>query len=61
MFIMKLIEKIDTSSVASKAGVALRTVWKLAKPVLFLTVLFFAIGTFFLFAIINKAAFGYKS
>jgi hypothetical protein len=52
---------VDTSSAAFKAGVVLRTLWELAKPVLFLTALFFAIGTYFLFAIIIKAAFGYKS
>jgi len=52
---------VDTSSTAFKVGVVLRTLWELTKPVLFLTVLFFAIGAFFLFSVIIKAAFGYKS
>ena len=52
---------VDTSSTAFKVGVVLRTLWELAKPVLFLTVLFFAIGTYFLFSFLLKAAVGYKS
>ena len=52
---------VDTSSASFKVGVVLRTLWELAKPVLFLTVPFFAIGAFFLFSVIIKAAFGYKS
>ena len=51
---------VDTSSAAFKAGVVLRTLWELAKPVMFLTFLFFAIGTYFLFTLMIKAAFGYK-
>ena len=68
---MKLIELIatqrdrlamvDTSSAAFKVGVVLRTLWELAKPILFITLLFFAIGTYFLFSLIVKGAFGYKS
>jgi hypothetical protein len=50
--------KVGTSSAAFKLGVVPRTLWELAKPVLFLTVLFFAIGTFFLFSVIITAAFG---
>ena len=52
---------VDTSSTAFKVGVVLRTLWELTKPIVFITVLFFAIGTYFLFAVIIKAAFGYKS
>ena len=52
---------VDTSSTAFKVGVVLRTLWELAKPVLFLTLLFFAIGSFFLFSVIIKADFRYKS
>jgi len=52
---------VDTSSTAFKVGVVLRTLWELAKPVLFLTALFFVIGTYFLFSFLLKAAVGYKS
>ena len=52
---------VDTSSTAFKVGVVLRTLWELTKPIIFITALFFAIGTYFLFALIIKAAFGYKS
>ena len=52
---------VDTSSAAFKAGVVLRTIWELSKPIIFITVLFFAIGTYFLFSFIIKAALGYKT
>ena len=52
---------VDASSAAFKVGVVLRTIWELSKPIIFITLLFFAIGTYFLFSFIIKAAFGYKS
>jgi len=52
---------VDTSSAAFKVGVVLRTIWELSKPIIFITLLFFAIGTYFLFSFIIKATFGYKS
>lgn len=52
---------VDASSKAFRAGVVLKTLWELAKPAMLLTALFFAIGTYFLFSLIIKAALGYKS
>lgn len=51
---------VDTSAAAFKAGVLLRTLWELAKPILLWTALILAIGVYFTFDLLIRAAIGSK-